>query len=259
MWLRLWEKPLDKGKFTEPISGSSDERDIAKFANTHYTTGRALRVLSGGAAVGTATVTGDGRSTECGKTAGHVTLKSTFTPTGSLMALATTSETMGKGERARRAPTTEERGAALKAAADAWKGLPAAAIADPDVVNLTAIDVRGDGKPLLVGSLVARQAAARDVLFMLLEPSATGFTPAFAQKERFTKDKLMEGVELSVVGSGDAIYVERLADHVDVDGDGISEIVTKTNGFEGDKYAIYKAVGGAWKKVFEFSNYRCGF
>ena len=142
---------------------------------------------------------------------------------------------------------------------EAWRGLPAAAIADPDVVNLTAIDVRANGKPLLIGSLVARTAAARDVLFLLLEPNATGFATALAQKDRQTKDTLMGGMELSVVGSGDAIYVERLVDHADLDGDGVSEIVTKTNGFEGDKYAIYKAVGTSWKKVYEFSNYRCGF
>ncbi|MBA2732695.1 MAG: hypothetical protein H0U54_07365, partial [Acidobacteria bacterium] len=68
---------------------------------------------------------------------------------------------------------------------------------------------------------------------------------------------IMEGAAITAIDNG--VYLERLVDSLDVDGDGASEVVTIREGLEGDGYAIYKKQNGKWNKAYEFSNYRCGF
>ncbi len=67
----------------------------------------------------------------------------------------------------------------------------------------------------------------------------------------------MSGASINVVNEG--TYVERLVEHLDLDGDGTSELVTTAQGLEGVTYYIYKRQSGAWNKTYEFGNYRCAF
>jgi hypothetical protein len=67
----------------------------------------------------------------------------------------------------------------------------------------------------------------------------------------------MSGAEITAIENG--VYLERLVDALDLDGDGTSEVVTERDGFEGDSYFIYKKQGDKWNKIYEFSNYRCAF
>jgi hypothetical protein len=127
-------------------------------------------------------------------------------------------------------------------------------------VNLTALDLNEDGKAELVGSFVARKlkgAAARYALFLFAEPEGNSYRTTVLQYDRITDADIMSGADLTAIENG--VYLERLVDAVDLDGDGAREVVTVKDGFEGDGYFIYRKQGGKWNKVYEFSNYRCGF
>jgi hypothetical protein len=52
---------------------------------------------------------------------------------------------------------------------------------------------------------------------------------------------------------------ELLLDVLDYDGDGVKELFTITQAFEGNNYYVYKRDGVTWKKVHETYVYRCAF
>jgi hypothetical protein len=68
---------------------------------------------------------------------------------------------------------------------------------------------------------------------------------------------MMSGASINVINEG--VYVEMLVDHLDLDGDRVSELVTTTTGLEGVTYYIYKRQNGEWRSTYEFGNYRCAF
>jgi hypothetical protein len=91
----------------------------------------------------------------------------------------------------------------------------------------------------------------------LAVPDGEGFRAAVSNYEKFAEDAIMSGASINAVNEG--VYVERLVEHLDLDGDRTSELVTTTTGLEGVSYYIYKRQNGAWAKVYEFGNYRCAF
>ena len=52
---------------------------------------------------------------------------------------------------------------------------------------------------------------------------------------------------------------ELLLDVLDADGDGVKEVFTIGQAFEGNNYYVYKRAAGKWTKVFEAYRYRCAF
>jgi hypothetical protein len=101
-------------------------------------------------------------------------------------------------------------------------------------VNLTALDLNKDGKSELIG-----------------------YQTTVLQYERFTMKDMMSGADLTAIDNG--VYLERLVDALDLDGDGASEVITVRDGLEGDGYQIYKKKNAKWTMVYEFANYRCAF
>ncbi|HEX8920899.1 MAG TPA: hypothetical protein VF766_05450, partial [Pyrinomonadaceae bacterium] len=127
-------------------------------------------------------------------------------------------------------------------------------------INLTALDLDNDGKSELVGSFVVKkqkQSPARYALFLFAEPKGASYQTTVLQYEQYTDSDLMSGATIDAIENG--VYLERLVDALDIDGDGASEVVTERDGFEGDSYFIYKKQGGKWNQIYEFSNYRCAF
>jgi hypothetical protein len=179
------------------------------------------------------------------------------------MALATDSASLGGGAKStRRSPTAAERAALMPLVRAAYKakGVPAALLPNLVTVNLTALDLTGDGKAELVGSFVARKtgrAAARHALFLFAEPEGNSYRTTVLQYDKFTDADIMSGADLTAIENG--VYLERLVDALDLDGDGTLEVVTVRDGLEGDGYSIHKKQGGKWERVYEFANYRCGF
>ena len=55
------------------------------------------------------------------------------------------------------------------------------------------------------------------------------------------------------------ILHELLLDVFDIEGDGVSEIFTIGQAFEGNNYYAYRKEGTTWKRIFETYVYRCAY
>jgi hypothetical protein len=159
---------------------------------------------------------------------------------GQVQALATDSKTLGRGESSRRAPTEEERAAALELARANYraKGVSEALIKKMEVVNLTATDLDRDGRAELIGSFQATSADfTNHSLFIIFEPvSAGGFKPALVWFHK---------------GAEDAAEDRRLVDQLDLDGDGKAEVIAEGHYYESNDYIIYKKQAGRWQQVYK--------
>ncbi len=253
---------IENGQFKQPVAGDSDEAEMASFASTYYSKGRKYRVLFGGAEAGSLTVKESNKDKDCSRSSADVVLRSSAKLNQNVMALATNSDSLGGAKSIRRSPTPAERAALMPLVRAAYKqkGVPAALLSNLMTINLTALDLDNDGKSELIGSFVVKKqtgGAARYALFLFAEPQGNSYRTTVLQYERYTKKDLMSGAEINIIEDG--VYLERLVDALDLDGDGASEVVTLTTGLEGDGYFIYKKQGGTWNKAYEFSNYRCAF
>ena len=253
---------IEQGQFKPPIAGDSDEAEVSSFSNAYYSKGRKYRVLFGGGEAGSLTVNKSNKETECNRTSADVTLRTPAKLNRNAMALATNSDSLGKAKNTRRPPTPAERAALMPLVKAAYKqkGVPAALLPSLMTINLTALDLDNDGKSELIGSFVVKKqkgGAARYALFLFAEPQGNSYRTTVLQYDRFTKKDIMSGAEITAIDNG--VYVERLIDALDIDGDGTSEVATVRDGLEGDGYSIFKKQGGKWNKAYEFSNYRCGF
>ncbi|HEX8142624.1 MAG TPA: hypothetical protein VF553_08515 [Pyrinomonadaceae bacterium] len=255
---------IDGGNYKAPVAGDSDAEEITRFAADYYRKGQEYRVLFGGGRAGKLTVKNSTKDSECGRTGADVSLQ---TPqirfNSNVMALATNSDSLGRTTGSRRAPTNAERAAVMPLALAAFrqKGVAASLLPSLDTVNLTATDLNGDGKAELIGSFVVKKTRGgqeRYVLFLLAEPDGNSYKPALSNYEKFTQNDIMSGGDIDAIGQT-GLYTERLVDHLDLDADGTSEVVTLKLGFEGDGYTIYRRQQGRWQKLYEFSNYRCAF
>jgi hypothetical protein len=255
---------LEGGQYKEPISGSSDADEIKRFGNEYYRKGQKYRLLFGGAEAGTATVKKSNPDSECFRSGADITTQTDVKLNKNVMALATDSKSLGMAaaERSRRTPSQGERAAALELARAAFKqnGVAAALLPTMQVVNLTAIDLDRDGKAELAGSFVVSKRTRKQeryVLFLLAVPQGASYKAAVSNFEKHGEADIMSGADINVINDG--IYVERLVEHLDLDGDSVSELVTTSTGLEGVTYYIYKRQNGAWSKAYEFGNYRCAF
>jgi hypothetical protein len=253
---------IENGQFKQPIAGDSDEAEMSSFASAYYSKGHKYRVLFGGAEAGSLTVKEANKDKECSRSGANVMLRSSAKLNRNVMALATNSDSLGRTKSIRRPPTPAERAALMPLVRAAYKqkGVPAALLPNLMTINLTALDLDNDGKSELVGSFVVKKqkgGAARYALFLFAEPQGTSYRTTVLQYERYTDNDLMSGATIDAIENG--VYLERLIDALDVDGDGASEVITERDGFEGDSYFIYKKQDGKWNKIYEFSNYRCAF
>jgi hypothetical protein len=253
---------IEQGQFKQPIAGDSDADEISSFSNAYYSKGKKYRVLFGGGEAGSLTVSKSNKDDECAKTSANVALRTQAKLNRNAMALATNSDTLGKAKGTRRPPTPAERAALMPLVQAAYKqkGVPASLLPSLMTINLTALDLDNDGKSELIGSFVVKKekgGAARYALFLFAEPQGNSYRTTVLQYDRFTMDDLMSGSDITAIENG--VYLERLVDAIDLDGDGVSEVATVRDGLEGDGYSIYKKQGGSWTRAYEFSNYRCGF
>jgi hypothetical protein len=250
---------IEQGQYKNPVAGDSDPVEIKRFVADYYRKGQEYRVLfGGGLAVKRST-----EDEECFRTGAEVTLRSQAKLNTNVMALATNSDSLGRAEGSRRAPTAAERAAVLPLARNAFKqkGVPASLLPTLQTVNLTATDLDGDGKAELAGSFVVKKRKGgqqRYVLFLLAEPQNDSYRAVLTEYASYTQKDIMSGGNIDAIGAG-GIYTERLVDQLDLDADGASELITKTDGFESVSYTIYGKRNGQWAKVYEFGNYRCAF
>jgi hypothetical protein len=227
-----------RGAFVKPpVDAPTDS-----FTREYFRVGRKYRLLSGGGEAGSVTVR---KNLEPG-CVGLVAEAAAETETrlgGRVQALATDSETLGRAPASRRAPTEGERARAVELARAAYakNGAPAALVGGMQVVNLTATDLDRDGKAELVGSFLVEKktgGSASDAytLFLIIEPQGDTFRTAW--------EWFHHGFE--------GEYADRhFVDQLDLDGDGVGEVVAEGTYYESNDYVVYKRQQGRWRPVYQ--------
>jgi len=228
-----------RGAFPEPpVDGAGSDAFVRQF----FRQGRKYRVLSGGGEAGSLTVR-KYLEPGCVGLVAEAAAETTARLGGRVQALATDSETLGRGPVSRRAPTEAERAKAVELARAAYakNGAPAALVKAMQVVNLTATDLDRDGKAELLGSFLVEKKtgeSAEDAytLFRIIEPAGDSFKTAW--------EWFHHGFE--------AEFADRhFVDQLDLDGDGVGEVVVEGTYYESNDYAVYKREQGRWRPVYK--------
>jgi hypothetical protein len=212
------------------------------FTREYFRPGRKYRLLSGGGEAGSVTVR---KYLEPG-CVGLVAEAAADTPArlgGRIQALATDSATLGRAQPSRRAPTEAERASAVELARAAYakNGAPPALVSGMQVVNVTATDLDRDGRAELVGSFIVEKKQGEATLdaytlFLIMEPQGESFKTAW--------EWFHHGFE--------GEYADRhFVDQVDLDGDGVGEVVVEGTYYESNDYAVYKREQGRWRPVYK--------
>lgn len=251
---------VQDGKLNGPNGDGGAMSNGAEFGKIYYKRGAKYNLVFGGSNAGTATVT-KFESAECMPNMALTSVASTKTKLGGfVMALAVDQSLKIAGSGLRRKPTAAEKTAidTLVRAEFQKNKIPASATKTLRYQNLTAIDANNDKKAELVGSYwVPTSATSRALLFFIAEPSAAGkFRFAFSEFREIKQEEVMSG-EIGAVDKG--VYHELLLDVFDYNGDGVSEIFTYGEGFEGASFSAYRKMDGKWIRDFEGSNYHCGY
>lgn len=250
---------ITRGKLVAPAAANS--REFARFASRYYRAGRKYRLLFGGAEAGSVTLK-ERLGTECLGAQCGAELETGARINGLVMGIATDSPALGHKTASRRAPTPAERSAISQLGRGQFraKGVPPAALEKMETINMTAMDLNRDGRVEVVATFLAETDAkgrALHQLFLVAEPAGRGFKPALTRYRRTAQSDLPGGGSLDDVKK--YVLTEVLADHLDMDRDGHSEVITATKGYEGVTYRIYRRVKGVWKPGYEVYNYRCAF
>jgi hypothetical protein len=252
---------IEKGKLTAPVGGDSDANVIAAFNKIYYKPKSTYRLIFGGSNAGTVNVVSSDSKAECSKNMAEVSVSSTKTKLGGfVMGLATDSVAKNAASGLRRKPTPAERIEieSLVRAEFTKQKVAASATKNLQYHNLTALDVDNDKKADFVGSFwVETSKTERALLFFIAEKNASG-KYAFGYSEfRIVKQADVMSGEIKSVDEG--VYHELLLDAFDYDNDGVSEIFTYIQSFEGAGFYAYKRANGSWKRSFEGANYHCGY
>ena len=229
----------ERGAYVKPPT--DDDAGMRAFTREFFRAGRQFRLISGGGDAGTVTVR---KNVEpgCVGIVAEVGVETQARLGGRVQALATDSAALGRGASSRRAPTDAERALAtgLARAAFAKNRTPASLLSQMEVINLTATDLDRDGKAELVGSfrVEKKDDAAPDAwtLFLIMEPQGDTFRTAW--------EWFHHGYE--------GEYADRhFVDQIDLDGDGVGEVVAEGTYYESNDYVIYKRQQGRWRPVYQ--------
>lgn len=252
---------IEKGKLTATVDGGSDANLLTAFTKNYYKPKATYRLIFGGANAGTVTVKSSDPKAECSANMASVTTQTTKTKLGGFVqALATDAVTTKAASGLRRKPTPAERAEieSLVRAEFAKQKVAASAIKNLHYHNLTALDVDNDKKADFVGSFwVDTGKTERALLFFIAEKNASGkYAFGYSEFRIIKQEDVMSG-EIKSVDEG--VYHELLLDVFDYDNDGVGEIFTHIQSFEGAGFNAYKRENGSWKRTFEGANYHCGY
>ncbi|MGA9994831.1 MAG: hypothetical protein WBP93_05410 [Pyrinomonadaceae bacterium] len=233
------------GKFEYPFDDSKEEEQ-KRFASNFLDEGRKYHLTFGGAEVGTLTIKGNGVGCMSLHAAGTLDAdaESSKRIRAQGSALATNSDAFAHRSIARRSLTTQERASMLKLAKNTFRqhGAVAGLLSKMKVNNLTAIEVDNGGKTTLIGSFTIPEVRQ---LFLIVESAGKGYRIALANYEVSKEDPVYQ------------IGKENLVDHLDLDGDGVSEIITTIAGFDAYGYQIYKRQRGRWHRIYSSGGDAC--
>ncbi|MEP7149312.1 MAG: hypothetical protein ABI857_10545 [Acidobacteriota bacterium] len=249
------------GKLVEPDLGSSDASPSKVFGERYYKPRSLYPIVFGGALDGALTITRSNLGSECGGATAEVVSRPIKAKLARfVMALATNVKLSARSTGYRRRPTPEERSEVESLVREEFrkKGAKAVAMRVLRYHNLTSIDVNGDGIPEFVGSYwIAPTAKLRmQIFFIAAQNASEKLEMVYNDSEVIKPDDVMTG-DLKDLDDGRGS--ELLLDALDYDDDGVKEIFTIGQGFEGNNYYVYKLIDGKWTKTFETYRYYCAY
>jgi hypothetical protein len=244
-------------KMTAPANGSDDAAKVAAFDRLYYRKGTKYKLVFGGASAGSVAVKSFDPNSECSKNMAEAVTTGAKVPLkGLVMGLATNAPVRSTTVY-RRKPTAAEKAEmdTLARAEFLRQKLTAKTL---HYQNLTAIDVDNDGTAEFVASYwIEIDKLTRGILFFIAQKGKSGkYSVGFRNYRPVDQSQVMSG-DIKNVDEG--VYHELLLDSLDADGDGVNEIFTYTQSFEGAGFDAYKRSGSRWIKAYEFSNYHCGY
>lgn len=261
---------LDGGKSLEPIVmvenkklveiQSEENNSWASFVKTYYKTKQVYPLIFGGSVSGSVSIQKADAETECSANIAQTLTSATKAKLGGMVMALATSATAKKTNGLRRAPTAAERleiEKLVRAEFTKQKN-SAASLKSMRSHNLTALDVDGDKKVEFVGSYyLTTSKTTRALLFFIAEKGNNGkYAFSHSEYEAVKQDDVMSG-EIEALDTG--IYHELLLDAFDYDADGVSEIFTITQAFEGNNFHVYRRENGKWTRTIETYNYHCAY
>lgn len=230
---------LDRGNYTPPPSYSPYDNapvdsQLAPFIATYYRPGQTYRLLFGGGEVGTVTII------ECDSSSyASVKLQTYIINTDKVYALATNSDSLGRKQSSRRACTESERKAALELAKEIYRqnSVPVRLLQNISVTDLTATDLNGDSNYELIGSF-KMVSDNTHVLFLIIERQYDSYKAGLIWYRHYWAD--------DSPNTHEQVFIDQL----DLDADGIDEVITENSYYEGHNYTIYKKQYGQWREIY---------
>src|SRR2546423_4562891 len=243
---------VEQGRFTDPRM-NDDEQAQNRFVQKYLQAGAKYYLTFGGASVGTIAIKSSNRGCNAINAIGSVQADAAARGRihGQIKGLAVNYIARASANVTRRTPTPAERTAAINIAKTTFQqhGAVAESLAKLDVINLTAIDADGDGRSELIGSFSVpfRTTGIKRYLFLILEPEGANFKTGLANYQFYNNQ------ETETYESGK----ELLVDYLDMNGDGVAEIVSIINGYDAYGYNIYQKKNGQWKSVYSGGGDAC--
>ena len=247
---------IDQGQFKAP--GGTDNKDAAAFIKKYLPAGRKFFVVFGGGAAGTISITWTDPGCH-----NRISANGPFSPGslgiarihGEVLGLASNSDNIARAKIWRRAPTAAERATAVGLGKTVFSsnGFTPRQLKKLETENLTAIDVDGDNRAELVGTFRLHSPDPHNhpprYVFLIAEGEGANYKTAFSSYRDFSHSEIFN------VGE------ETLIDYLDLDRDGVAEIVTSYSNDRASGYHIYRRVArdhiAEWKVIYEASNDFC--
>lgn len=252
---------VDKGELTQASDGGDEAQKLNAFVKTYYQPNATYRLVFGGADDGTVTVKKSDSQAECSRNMAEVTTAAKTAKLGGMvMGLATSAPLDKTAKVVRRRPTPAERAEIEKLvrAEFSSQNVAASALKVLRSHNLTAIDVDRDGNAEMVGSYWVENAPKeRALLFFIADKIGGKYSFGFSEFQAFKQSEMMEGSNITALDNG--VYSELLLDAMEYNGDKVAEIFSYKPGLEGAGFNAYRREKGKWVRVFEGTNYHCGF
>lgn len=247
-------------KLVKTVTGDESPEMKAAFENAYFKKKSRYKLIFSGVNSGVVTVESSDSNAECSSNLAGVSVTSTpgTTLKGFVMGLATDLRTNKTASGIRRLPTAAQRAKYESFVRGEFtkQGIPK----DRELKyhNLTAIDVDDTGIIELVGTFWADiSPTERGLLFMIVDIEPSGKYTVTHSDYKLVKQSDVMNEDITTIDTG--IYHELLLDYFDFDNDGVSEIFTMIQGFEGTSFNVYDRKDGKWVRTFETSNYHCGF
>jgi hypothetical protein len=207
----------------------------------NYDMGKSYNLFSGGERRGTVKVEKVAQL-QCDSSAALITASPPIDPSSKMMALATNASGIRSHPNVRRVPDSKERSYAIQLAVEQFRknGVTIETIPYIQAPQLIKTIVNNVNHEIIIGSFYITTETAKHHLFLI---GRLGVEKPVIEFSHYQKS-----IDLD---DGKDIMNFRFVDQLDLDSDGIDEIVIELTGWEYETFEIYRYEKTAWEKVLE--------